>query len=206
MDSQTKARIVDLNARLRAWDAKVQVEFSKLFNPGDPKLTDWDRVGEFGHLAESRVGEGPHEELYLLFDVVCSKYLQGTPEERDTIRSFIQDNHSVLSALGRYVGKATDHLASTGDTQWLMLALAAISIENLQIDYRDTYYTLGTLFIIAVEAGVNPVPYFEQVGSISDTHKQFAGSGTTRDFLTNFLQSEFFKSSVKPKLNKPFDY
>ncbi len=112
----------------------------------------------------------------------------------------------MLKALNGYVGRATDQLASTGDTQWLMLALAAISIENLQIDYRDTYFTLGTLFIVAIEAGVNPVPYFEQVGNISDSHRTFAGSGSTCDFLTNFPKSEFFKGSVKPRLEKPFDY
>jgi hypothetical protein len=117
------------------------------------------------------IGEPAHqpggEELASDLNLACRLYLQGEEALRREIRHSFNEWTSVR---GRVLAKAwsfADKLADTCDDRWLRLGLAAVSIDENGTDFRDTYVTLGALYIGAVRCGMDPGPYFEEAAEIS---------------------------------------
>lgn len=122
-----------------------------------------------------------------LLEQLCSIYLDPntTAEEREEIRALAWNDANIMGQLLAYVRRAAGQLRSTSDVKWLRLGLAAASIENLQLDYRDTSTFLGVLYTAASEVGIDPAPYFEIVAGISSDQPNSVKI-VTRDFLLNF--------------------
>ena len=117
------------------------------------------------------IGEPAHqpggEELASDLNLACRLYLQGEEALRREIRHTFNEWTSVR---GRVFAKAwsfADKLADACDDRWLRLGLAAVSIDDSGTDFRDTYVTLGALYIGAVRCGMDPGPYFEEAAEIS---------------------------------------
>jgi hypothetical protein len=117
------------------------------------------------------IGEPAHqpggEELASDLNLACRLYLQGEEALQREIRHTFNEWTSVR---GRVLAKAwsfADKLADTCDDRWLRLGLAAVSIDDSGTDFRDTYVTLGALYIGAVRCGMDPRPYFEEAAEIS---------------------------------------
>jgi hypothetical protein len=117
------------------------------------------------------IGEPAHqpggEELASDLNLACRLYLQGEEALQREIRHTFNEWTSVR---GRVLAKAwsfADKLADTCDDRWLRLGLAAVSIDDSGTDFRDTYVTLGALYIGAVRCGMDPGPYFEEAAEIS---------------------------------------
>ena len=117
------------------------------------------------------IGEPAHqpggEELASDLNLACRLYLQGEEALRREIRHTFNEWTSVR---GRVLAKAwsfADKLADTCDDRWLRLGLAAVSIDENGTDFRDTYVTLGALYIGAVRCGMDPGPYCEEAAEIS---------------------------------------
>lgn len=211
---QIKADLPDLNERLHAWQEKVNREYFK-FPPGPQAGPEASRV--ISDFVDAKVGPGPLEEVYSLLDSLCDIYLDAGPEQRSEIRILIGQNRAVLGRMYSYMGRATNILEQTGDPKWLRQGLAAASIADLRVDFRDLLVALGDLYVTAAHVGINPHDHFEAVGRISNPTKErtelyplhpfvsrlFLGNGwSSQEMLKNFERSQFFRRDVKPKLPK----
>src|SRR5262249_15606583 len=83
----------------------------------------------------------------------------------------------------------------------LRRALGAVSLEDFHVDYRDSFHCLGALYVLAHGRGLNPKTEFDAVARLSSDRP----SGTyrfrsMRDVLTDFEQSEYFRTDVRRKL------
>lgn len=116
---------------------------------------------------------------------------------REEIRALAWNDANIMGQLLIYARRAAGQLRSTRDDKWLKLGLSAASIENLQLDSRDTYTLLGALYTAAMEVGIDPAPYFEIVAGISSDQPD-AEEIATRDFLLNFVGSAYFLEPVNP--------
>jgi len=92
--------------------------------------------------------------------------------------------------LREYQTAASEHIHSPDDLEWLLIGLAAVSIEDRAIDYRDTYPLLARLYIQAARSGIEPDPYFAQVASISSQERNLFGGISVSEIITGFSDKE----------------
>src|SRR5438477_1228696 len=154
-------------------------------------------------------GGGPEytrfvEELFsfsVLYEL-CDVYLDTstTPEQRQSVRGLGSNNRTISGRLFAYVGHTTMRLKSTGEVRWLRSGLAAASIEDLQLDSRDTIMLLGHHYLTAHRVGIDPLPHFHYVATISNEEpRSFAPQGMSA-LLHDFHLSAYFLASVKPQI------
>jgi hypothetical protein len=74
--------------------------------------------------------------------------------------------------------------------------LAACSIAGLRIDFRDLLVSLGDLWRRAEAAGIDPQPYFEEIGDLSDS--EMAGSASTASLIGGFQETAYYKELKRP--------
>ena len=200
--AEVLSRLGKLNPRLGIWNQKVNYEFSKLWDmshlpPGG--LTP--EMKEALTVARVRAGESPEEELYDLLDELGDIYLRSETKQRNEIRRIVAANREVLGELGNYTARGTNLLKSTGEARWLYLGLIAASIEDLQVDYRDTLVLLGDLLLAAKQVGIDPLPVFQEIASLSNPDVTAVGS-STQNALANFHKTAYYKKSIQPELDK----
>jgi hypothetical protein len=140
------------------------------------------------------------ESLQQMVDQLCTFYLTVSDEERDHVRKLAEPHHSLHQGLIDHIGWTCQRIKSPADSEWLRRGLAAVSIENNLLDYRDTYNALGALYLVGVRAGIDPSPYFGEAGQLSSSGTNPTTKSPMRDFLANFEQTEYFATSVQPKL------
>ena len=73
----------------------------------------------------------------------------------------------VLRDLWGYVHRAAEQVRAGGGEPWLRFGLAVVSIEDLRVDYHDTYSGLEDIYNAALEMKLDPVPAFAEVSAIS---------------------------------------
>ena len=74
--------------------------------------------------------------------------------------------------------------------------LAAVSIDNLQTDWRECQESLNTLFDSALATKLEPAEYFEEIRDLSSDvspHPQITDHPSMRRFLREVLEQ--FQSS-----------
>jgi hypothetical protein len=211
---QIKADLPDLNERLRVWNEKVNREHFRI--PPAP-LLEPKAAKVIKDYIYAKVGYSPLEEVYSLLDSLCDLYLDADPEQRAEIRDLMGQNRAVLDRMYSYIGRATNFLKETADPKWLRMGLAAASIEDSRVDYRDLLVALGDLYLAAAHVGIKPRPYFEAVGRISNPTRErpepyplhpylsrlLLGRGSsTQDMLLKFERCQYFRQDVRPKLRK----
>ncbi len=136
---------------------------------------------------ERRAQYDPYQPLYALFDQLCPYYLEeATPQERTEIRAATSDKAGVLSALLGYVYASASRLQSSADGEWLRKGLAAASIENCSVDYRDILLALAELYVAAEKVGIDPKPHFAAVAELSSSDTPQGGTTPVREMLANF--------------------
>jgi hypothetical protein len=84
-------------------------------------------------------------------------------------RSAASDKDGVLSALLGYIYTSASRLQSSADGEWLRKGLAAASIENCSVDYRDVLLALAELYVAAEKVGIDPKPHFGAVAELSSS-------------------------------------
>jgi hypothetical protein len=147
-----------------------------------------------------RSGTGPvsFREVHPLLDELFDLYLGAGEDQRLLIRGFFEDKDRLLKYLHSYVGgRAAPHLRSAGDAQWLRRGLAAASISDQRVDWRDLLICLGALWMAAEEAGIAPARYFSSVARISSDEPRY-GNRSTRQLLRGFRTSGHLRS-IKQK-------
>ena len=82
------------------------------------------------------------------------------------------------------------------------VALAAASLEDNKTDYRDMFLALGGLYCGVVAAGLDSELLFQEAAKWSSNKSGTGPEGQSMSFfLSNFKNTEFFRTSVKPRLS-----
>lgn len=143
-------------------------------------------------------------ELHQLIDDLCALYLSASEEQRAQIRNLAAEPPSTVgNQLLSQIGWAGEQARSFKDAEWVRRGLAAASIEDNRLDYRDMFRALGGLYLAAESVGIHCSPYFQEAAELSSQEQGlFPSVGSMRTFLANFEQSVYFKSDVRPKIGK----
>ena len=131
---------------------------------------------------------------------VCLTYVRAAPAQRESIRRMFDERETALWYLRSYTSHAAEQIRSKEDAEWLLVGLAAASIQDNRVDFRDTYVSLGRLYIRSVEKGIAPGTYFKRVGLLSSKAPSVDGQVSMYEFLLGFEKSAFFKYEVAPNL------
>lgn len=125
-----------------------------------------------------------------LIDELTTQYLEGSPEDRDRIRVIVREyaDQFVTGLLFEYIRTVAVSVEASGDIEMLRKALAAASIENIQVDYRDSITRLADLFVRAERAGIDPKPYFSEISKLSSNVVPTGGPTSMQDTLAKFHQ------------------
>lgn len=154
-------------------------------NKGGYTLADHQR--EVEQIARTQCAKyDPYQDIYRLLDDLCAVYLDTSSTRRAEIRSAVSGKEGIWSGLINYAHRAAKRLQSPTDKEWLRLALAAISIENCDGDFRDTLMALAELYVAGERAGIDPEPYFKDVAELSSCQAPSGGTTTLRDMLSGF--------------------
>jgi len=114
------------------------------------------------------------EEIYLFLDQNIEEYLNASAEDRDKVRKACEDN-AFTEFLCKYAYRANEQLKNTKDPIWLTRGVAAISIENFWIDFRDVIGYLHELHTTSNKIGIDPHPIFQRVSAISSQENPRGG-------------------------------
>jgi hypothetical protein len=146
------------------------------------------------------------EKIFNFLDANYEVYLHANAMERTEIRSAISKIYypGPTSGIVHYMGNYMEELLvryvreqvlgklkATGDEEWLLRGLIAISMENCGSDWRDTLTILGDLYQAAEIKGINPEPFFLKVAEISSDETPRGGSTPMNEMMTKL---EWFKS------------
>jgi hypothetical protein len=184
-----------LNTAWEEWDEELAGVQRELEASG---MDRWDALEEIHrrYVETIRRGESPvdFDRLGELLDELCAIYLEANGEGRAGIRALFDDKQRLLKHLHSYVGGRTAaRLEATGDVKWLRLGLAAASIVDSRVDYRDLLICLGALWLAAEGVGIAPARHFSAVARISNTEPRYGG-GSTQDLLRHFRTSGHLRS------------
>jgi hypothetical protein len=157
-----------------------------------------DSIINAGRVA-SNESHDARERLNNALDTLCDRYLQAVSPEREELRNEIARCFSLLRSLRQYIGRCETLISTTKERTYLRRGLAAASLEDNRVNYKEMYVALGSLYRASVAAGIHPSIDFVKIGYLSnDKGRQRIPS--TKEFLANFEESAFFKSDVEPKL------
>ena len=181
------------------WDQELGEVQKRLEHAGMGTMEALDVVHR-RQMDRLRGGTAPFDfgQLNQLLDELCSLYLVADQDQWGVIRGLFNDKTRVRKYLHSYIGgRAAPRLESTRDEKWLDLGLAAASIVDQRVDYRDLLICLGALWLSAEEAGIAPARRFSSVARISNDEPVY-GNRSTRDLLRGFRMSAHLKS-IKQK-------
>ena len=193
--AEIDVRLADLNERWEDWDRELAKEQQELEDRG----MDWWDALEAVHqrsMERMRGGDSPvtFDELHELLDELCGAYLEVDAARRAAVRAYFDEKQRVLKYLHSYVGgRAAPLVASSGDVKWLRLGLAAASIADRRVDYRDWLISLGELWLAAEEVGIAPARQFSAMARISNSEPRY-GNRSTQDLLRHFRRSGHLRS------------
>lgn len=199
---EIRDRIGAMRVACDAWRYRVHLALSSVNPP--PETNFFRRESESWRLARLRVRRPSHEEVFSVLDNLSDRYLMSTQEERIAIRNLFDED--VVFCLCFYAQSAGDQIVSADDANWLRRGLAALSIADNRLDFRDAFRTMRELYLASVRAGIDPRPFLNEVAAISSTTPGQApwleGRWSARDHFTNFEETRFFKTEVEPDLLK----
>ena len=183
-----KQQLDEYERRYQEWsepiDKATEVNFKRVNREGYT-FEDFERDIQ-QVVEERRTQYDPYQPLYALFDQLCPYYLEAMPQERTEIRAAASDKAGVLSALLGYVYTSASRLQSSADREWLRKGLAAASIENCSVDYRDVLLALAELYVAAEKVGIDPKPHFAAVAELSSSDTPRGGMTPVREMLADF--------------------
>jgi hypothetical protein len=182
-----ETRISDLDARMSAWSKPIdqawQANFARVNRDG---YTAKDLERDMKQIRETQLAKGDiHSEIYVFYDQLMPQYLAATGVEREQTRSLFRKKRGMQNALLGFAYRAADGINSASDSQLLRLGLAAMSIEDFSVDYRDSLLALAELCVRAERAGIDPRPIFDQVAEMSS---DLVSSGGATESTSHILR------------------
>jgi hypothetical protein len=192
------AELAGVQATYDEWHAELEEQRQQvLLEPG----MDWWKAMEvvnqrYGQALQEGTSPIDFQHLIKLLDELCALYLKADEQQRVAVRAIFDDKSSVLRYLHTYIGFAARHLAETNDKKWLRMGLAAASMCDCRVDWRDLMIRLGDLYLTAKEAGFRPGYQFTAVARLSNRSRRYK-QNSTRDFLANFRKSAYLGSLLR---------
>jgi len=189
--------LAEINARCAEWNERLERERKDLEAQG----VGWWEALETVHKRSGEMiarGECPvdFDKLHALLDDLCGVYLKAEAAERSAIRATFDDKPHVLKYLHSYIGRTSRLLEETGHKRWLRSGLAAASIGDQRVDWRDLMIRLGDLYVTARRVGFRPGYQFRAVARISNPVGRH-GDSSTRDLLANFRKSAHLRGLLE---------
>jgi hypothetical protein len=193
--AEIDARLVRLNEAWEQWDGELAEAQKGLEQAGLDRL-EAAGVVHRRQVDAFRAGTAPLDlrEVEEALDELCSLYPRSDPDQRLRIRDSFGSKRRLRAYLHSYIGgRAASRLRSTGASRWLDLGLAAASICDQKVDWRDLLIALGKLWLAAEEKGIGPARHFSAVARIS-SDEPVHGQSSTRELLRGFRTSAHLKS------------
>lgn len=179
---------VALESRYQEWTKpidEVVVEGLSKVNQNGYTLADYKR--DIKNITEKqREKYDPVLEMDAFFNKLCAAYLSMSQQMRLQIRNIIAGKSGLQSGLVGYASRQAEQIKSKNDSQILRLGLAAISIENCANDFRDVLIALAELYVSAEKVGIDPLPYFNDISTLSSTERPTGGDVSTSEMLRKF--------------------
>jgi hypothetical protein len=148
------------------------------------------------------------EEAHLVVTEACRFYAAASPDDRAQLRKLLPSAiHTQI--IEHFAPHVVASFAASGDPAALHLALVALSLDDRAGDFHKTRLYLRDLYVSAVRAQIDPMPYFRAVAALSNATDYLIRGGhraTWHDtipfqlYLTFFEQSLFFQDEVTPQL------
>jgi hypothetical protein len=119
------------------------------------------------------------------YDELCSLYLEATPERRRRLTEMVVQggnrvgNYRLGYLIYEYMRAISKRIRTPDDSNALRLGLAAAAIAERPIDWRDVVVSLAFLHHAAMQAGIDPAPYFREIADMA--------SPETGKFIRGFL-------------------
>lgn len=133
--------------------------------------------------ASLRAVHDPGPGLMALFIELCDLFLVSDETVRRDLRAFAAQRRELSDHLLTVANYNASEIKSSADLTPLRRGLAAISIENCALDFRDDLIALAQLYVGAEEAGIDPRPHFEFVAELSDDRPTPGGFESTAKML-----------------------
>ena len=188
------ARLAEVHARYDAWNKEL-ARYQKDLQDSGADL--WKAVEAADQRRKEMVqsGECPVDldKLSEVLDALCGTYLEVDAAQRTAIRGILDDKRTILDYLYGYMGRASRLLGSSKDVRWLRMGLAAASIEDMRVDWRDLLICLGDLYLAAKDAEIRPGRHFREVAELSSTDGRY-GQRSTHALLRDFHKSGHLRS------------
>jgi hypothetical protein len=134
-------------------------------------------------------------EIYDFIDENLHVYLEASPEEQAAIRAVPANNRDFSQIVWGYIVRARLNLAETGEKDWLVQGVAMISIEDMAIDFRDTFLNLASLYVEAEKHGLKPQPVLNAVARASSQEKPKGGDTPMASTLRRFRSYAVLKEA-----------
>lgn len=112
--------------------------------------------------------DDPFPRFNAIMDAVCQLYRSADAPSRRMIREFVAGHRELADLVRGFAGQTAAAFTPENVNDRLPVALSALSIENCAVDFRDTILALADVWVLAAQAGVKPVTYFEEVARLSD--------------------------------------
>jgi hypothetical protein len=142
-------------------------------------------------------------EIFHVLEQLIDIYPNVTEGERNYIRLVIESHPSVAMYLQAVATGDIRNFRSEVAPERLQPALIAVSMANTAFgDYRDLLVLLGSLWLGAAQAGMDPAPFFRSVATLSDSAGRLVDELSMNIVLANFQDFAYFKEDVKPYLAK----
>ena len=192
-----KTQIADLEIRLAAWSKPIdqawKANFARVNRNG---YTAKDLERDMKRAREEQLAKNNiYEEINAFYDQLMPQYLGAVDAEREQIRSLFQKKRGLQNVLLGFAYRAADGINSPSDIPLLRLGLAAMSIEDFSVDYRDSLLALAELCVRAERAGIDPRPVFDEIAEMSSAQVSTGGAKNPtckilKDFQTYAVLNE----------------
>ena len=110
-------------------------------------------------------------------------------------QALFRKKRGLQTALLGFVYRTADGINAPSDIPLLRLGLAAMSIEDFSVDYRDSLLALAELCVRAERAGIDPRPVFDEIAEMSSAQVSTGGAKNPtckilKDFQTYAVLNE----------------
>ncbi|MDP8942596.1 MAG: hypothetical protein M3N16_00500 [Actinomycetota bacterium] len=157
----------------------------------------WDADRAHGRAAperepvDARPTASEADEADAVVEALCRAYVARDEQVAAALRSAVAGLPEILRRLNDVPALAARRLAESSDPAWLLCGAAAVGLENVRVDSRDTLLGLGELWLAAESVGADPAAAFEMVAERSDED--------AARLLRGFRDCAYFVADVEPR-------
>ncbi|MEA2711973.1 MAG: hypothetical protein QOF78_4574 [Phycisphaerales bacterium] len=200
----TQEILDELTPILQQIDDAADREYARWVDPANPLSKPTAELHDAASRANDAVPADLRDRAAALFPALCHAYLAESPEQRQQTRERVRDRQTLHHHLIGFVHFNANQIRNRKEDPSIALrrGLAAASIENNVLDFRDMYIALGELYKAAATAGVDPTPLFAEIAALSDEKSAYPESKQEplNVFLRDFTRSAFFAVDVETNL------